>query len=91
MLGGHQKRFVRYADADWALQDYQHSILVYIFQIDGTVSWSYQKQSIVTLPSTKATSITLMQPTKEVLCMLHFIMKYTSLLDFWWKFALTIN
>ena len=43
---------VSYTDADWASQDHRHSISGYIYQIDGgSISWSYQKQTIVALSS----------------------------------------
>ena len=63
-----------YADADWALQDHRHSISAYIFQIDGgSISWSFQKQNIVTLLSTEAEFIALTHAAKEALWLHHFI------------------
>ena len=63
-----------YADADWASQDHKHSISAYIFQINGgIISWSCQKQNIVTPSSTKAEFIALTHATKEALWLEHFI------------------
>ena len=63
-----------YADVDWASQDHRHSISVYIFQINGgSISWSCQKQNIVTLSSTEAEFIVLTHAMKEALCLQHFI------------------
>ena len=67
-------RSLGYADADWALQDHRHSISAYIFQIDGgSISWSCQKQNIVTLSSTEAEFIALTHAAKETLWLEHFI------------------
>ena len=63
-----------YADANWASQDYRHSISAYIFQIDGgSISWSCQKQNIVALSSTKAEFIALTHAMKEALWLQNFI------------------
>ena len=63
-----------YADADWASQDHRHSILAYIFQIDGgSISWSCQTQNIVALSSTEAEFIALTHATKEALWLQNFI------------------
>jgi hypothetical protein len=52
----------------------QTIIFAYTFQIDGgAVSWSFQKQSIVTLSSTEAKFIALTHASKEALWMCHFI------------------
>ena len=57
-----------HADANWASQDHRHSISAYIFQIDGgSISWSCQKQNMVTLSSTEAEFIALTHATKEAL------------------------
>ena len=73
-LGRNQDGLLGYADADWALQDHRHSISAYIFQINGgSISWSCQKQNIVTLSSTKAEFIALTHAAKEALWLEHFI------------------
>ena len=64
-LGNNHNGLIGYADADWASQDHRHLISAYFFQIDGgNISWSCQKQNIVTLSSTEAEFITLTQVTK---------------------------
>ena len=48
-LGNNCNGLIGYADADWASQDHRHSISADIFQINGgNISWSCQKQDIVT-------------------------------------------
>ena len=68
VLGGNREGLFSYADADWASQDHRHSISAYVFQIDlGSISWSCQKQTIVTLSSTEAEFIALTHATKEAI------------------------
>ena len=82
-LGLSQNGLVGYVDADWALQDHRHSISAYVFQIDsGSISWSCQKQLIVTLSSTEAEFITLTHAAKEDLWLQHFITEVFQPLDF---------
>jgi hypothetical protein len=58
---------IRYTDADWASQDYQHSTSGYIYLVDGgTISWSSKKQAVVTLLSTEAEFIAVMHAAKEL-------------------------
>ena len=73
-LGINHDGLLGYADADWLSQDHRHSISAYIFQIDGgSISWSCQKQNIVTLSSTEAEFIALTHATKEALWLQNFI------------------
>ena len=73
-LGKNCDGLLGYADADWASQDHRHSILAYIFQIDGGfISWSCQKQNIVAVLSTEAEFIALTHAAKEALWLHHFI------------------
>ena len=73
-LGINHDGLMGYADADWASQDHRHLISAYIFQIDGgSISWSCQKQNIVTLSSTKAEFIALTHAMKEALWLQNFI------------------
>ena len=75
-LGKNHDGLLGYADADWASQDHRHSILAYIFQIDGgSISWRCQKQNIATLSSTEAEFIALTHATKEALWLEHFIIE----------------
>ena len=75
-LGKNHDGLLGYADADWALQDHRHSISAYIFQTDGgCISWSHQKQTIVTHSSTEAEFIALTHAVKEAPWLHHFIIE----------------
>ena len=76
---------VGYVDANWASQDHRHSfsahlaplctnLFNFLFQIDrGTISWSCQKQTIISLLSTEAELNALTHATKEAVWILLFI------------------
>ena len=65
-LGRNHDGLLGHADADWASQDHRHSISAYIFRFDGgSISWSCQKQNIVSLSSTEAEFIALSHAAKE--------------------------
>ena len=81
-----------YVDADWVSQDHRHSISPCVFQIDGgSISWSCQKQNIVTLSSTEAEFIALTHATKEALWLEHFIKKLYNHLNLLYNSILTIS
>ena len=91
-LGKNCDSLLGYADVDWASRDHRHSISAYIFQIDGgSISWSCQKQNIVTLSSTEAEFIALTHATKEALWLEHFIKKLYNHLNLLYDSILTIS
>jgi len=55
-----------FSDADWASQEHQHSILGYMFVMaGGAISWSSNKQPIVTLSTMEAEYIAETHAAKE--------------------------
>ena len=57
-----------YSDADGMTQEHWHAISSYTFLIDGsTVSWSSQKQELITLSTAKAEYVTATHAAKEAL------------------------
>ena len=68
-----------FSDADGASQHHQHSILGYIFTIDGrAISWSSKKQPIIALSMTEAEYIATMHTAKEALLVWMFLSEVTS-------------
>ena len=56
-----------YADADFAAQEHQHSVLGYVFLIhEGAIFWSLKMQATITLSSTEAEYIVGTHMVKEV-------------------------
>ena len=52
-----------YCDANWALQEHQHTMSGYIFMIDGSaVSWGLKRQSPIALSTMEAEDIVLHMP-----------------------------
>jgi Reverse transcriptase (RNA-dependent DNA polymerase) len=67
-----------FTDADGASQHHRHSILGYVFTIDGgAVSWSSKKQSIVALSTTEAEYIAATHTAKEALWICMFLAEIT--------------
>ena len=65
-----------FCDTDWASQEHHHSISSYVFMIDGgAVSWSSEKQSLVSLSTTEAEYISLMHAAKEALWIQTFLVE----------------
>jgi hypothetical protein len=60
IIGKIKNGLIGYSDADWALQEHRHSISAYTFLIDGgAISWSCQKQHLITLSTAEAEFISL--------------------------------
>ena len=77
-IGAMQKGLESFSDADWASQEYCHSISGYVFTIDGrAVSWSSKKKAIVVLSTTEAEYIVGTHATKEALWIRMFLAKIT--------------
>jgi len=67
-----------YCDTNWALQEHQHSMLGYVFMIDGgAVSWSSKKQPVIALLTTEAEYIMTTHAAKEALWLRTFIAEIT--------------
>ena len=57
-----------YSDANGATQEHRHTISGYAFLIDGgVVSWSSQKQELITLSTAKAEYVAATHTAKEAL------------------------
>jgi hypothetical protein len=76
VIGKIRNGLIGYSDADWASQDHRHSISAYAFLIDrGAISWSCQKQHLITLSTVEAEFISLTQAMKEALWFTNLINK----------------
>jgi len=59
---------IGYMDADGTMQEHRHAISGHVFLIDGgAISWSSQKQELVTLSTAKAEYIATTHVAKEAL------------------------
>jgi hypothetical protein len=68
IIGKIKNSLIGYLDANWASQEHRHSISAYTFLINsGVISWSCQKQHLVTLSTAEAKLISLTQAAKEAL------------------------
>jgi hypothetical protein len=68
VIGKIRNSLIGYSDANWPSQDHRHSISAYAFLIDGgAISWSCQKQHLITLSTAEAEFILLTQAMKEAL------------------------
>jgi hypothetical protein len=66
--GGERHDLVRYTDVDGVAQEHWHAISGHIFILDvGAVSWSSQKQELVTLSTTEAEYVAATHASKEAL------------------------
>jgi len=64
--GGEREDLHGYTDADGASQDHRQAISGYMFIMDGgAISWSLQKQELVTLSTAKAEYVAATHATKE--------------------------
>jgi hypothetical protein len=74
--GGERHDLVGYMDADGAAQEHQHVIYGHTFILNvGAVSWSSQKQELVTLSTTEAEYIAATHASKEALWLWKLIHK----------------
>jgi hypothetical protein len=66
VYGGGKEGLEWFVDADGALQEHRHTILEYMFIVDGgAVSWSLKKQELVTLSTTEAEYVVATHAAKE--------------------------
>jgi hypothetical protein len=65
-----------YSDADGMTQEHRHAISSYTFLIDSsTVSWSSQKQELITLSTAEAKYVAMMHAVKEALWLQRLLFK----------------
>ena len=73
-FGGRKEGLKGYIDANGTSQEHRHAISGYTFIIDGSaVSWSFCKQELITLSTTKAEYVALTHATKEAIWLRNFI------------------
>jgi hypothetical protein len=66
--GAERYDLVSYMDTDGTMQEHRHAISGYTFLIDGgAISWSSQKQELVTLSTAEAEYIATTHAAKEAL------------------------
>jgi hypothetical protein len=69
-----------YCDSDWASQPHRHSISGFSFHYgQGSISWSFKKQGIITLSSTEAEYVAETHASKEGIWLKMFIKELTGL------------
>src|SRR6267142_712036 len=70
--GGEQENLHGYTDADGASQDHHQAISGYTFIMDSSmISWSLQKQELVTLSTAEVEYVAVMHATKECIWLCH--------------------
>jgi len=70
--GGERHNLLGYTDADRASQEHHQAISGHMFIIDrGTVSWSLQKQELVTLSTAEVEYVVVTHATKEGIWLRH--------------------
>jgi hypothetical protein len=66
--GDERHDLLGYSDADGATQEHRHAISGYAFLIDGgAISWSSQKQELITLSTAKSEYVAATHAAKEAL------------------------
>jgi hypothetical protein len=66
--GNERHDLLGYSDADGMTQEHRHAISGYTFLIDsGVVSWSFQKQELITLSTAEAEYVAVTHAAKEAL------------------------
>jgi hypothetical protein len=75
-MGGRDKFYEGYADADWGSQQDRHSISGYVFRLgSGAITWSSKRQPIIALSTTEAEYIAAADAMKEVYWLRTFLME----------------
>ena len=74
--GDERHDLIGFTDADGATQEHRHAISGYAFLIDsGAVSWSSQKQELVTLSTAEAEYVAATHAAKEALWLRRLLFK----------------